>query len=121
MVVQHAHLRSACYFLKTSLSNLFQKQPNECPLYPASLGAMDGNNSAKHMVNAGSADPRIFPSRYMIPPDQVVIFKDDVRLHPGERGVEQPTSCTDHWKAANLTDENTVHVFEQTNIFLSAC
>jgi hypothetical protein len=120
MVVQHAHLRSACYFLKTSLSNLFQKQPNECLLYPASLRAMDGNNSAKCMVNAGSTDCCIFPSRYMIPPDQVDIFKDDVQLCPGECGVKQPTSCTDHWKAANSTDGNTVHVFEQTNIFLSA-
>ncbi|KAG1785615.1 uncharacterized protein HD556DRAFT_1217094, partial [Suillus plorans] len=54
-------------------------QPNECPLYPTSLKAMDGNNSAKHMANAGSADLRIFPSRYMIPPDQVDVFKDDIR------------------------------------------
>ncbi|KAG2085421.1 hypothetical protein BD769DRAFT_1374346 [Suillus cothurnatus] len=96
-------------------------QPNECPLYPASLKAMDGNNSAKRMANAGSADLRIFPSRYMIPPDQVDVFKDDVRLRPGERGADQLTFCTDNWKAANSTEENTVRVFEQTGIFLSAC
>ncbi|KAG2042380.1 hypothetical protein BDR03DRAFT_1006782 [Suillus americanus] len=80
------------------------EQPNECLLYPASLKAMDGNNSAKRMANAGSADLRIFPSRYMIPPDQVDVFKDDVRLRP----------------AANSTEENTVRVFEQTGLFLSA-
>ncbi|KAG1736433.1 uncharacterized protein EDB91DRAFT_1238058 [Suillus paluster] len=100
------------------------EQPNECLLYPASLKAMDGNNSVKCMANAGNADRRIFPSRYMIPPDQVDMFKDDVRLRPGERGANQnnnATSCTDNWKAANSTDENTVHVFEQTGIFLSAC
>ncbi|KAG2029849.1 hypothetical protein BDR03DRAFT_1041183, partial [Suillus americanus] len=96
-------------------------QPNECLLYPASLKAMDGNNSAKRMANAGSADLRIFPSRYMIPPDQVDVFKDDVRLRPGERGADQLTFCTDNWKAANSTEENTVRVFEQTGIFLSAC
>jgi len=82
---------------------------------------MDGNNSAKRMANAGSADLRIFPSRYMIPPDQVDVFKDDVRLRPGERGADQLTFCTDNWKAANSTEENTVRVFEQTGIFLSAC
>ncbi|KAG1832900.1 hypothetical protein DFJ58DRAFT_847925 [Suillus subalutaceus] len=97
------------------------EQPNECPLYPASLKAMDGNNSAKRMANAGSADPRIFPSRYMIPLDQVDMFKDDVQLHPGECGADQLMLCTDNWKATNSTEENTVHVFEQTGIFLSAC
>jgi hypothetical protein len=39
---------------------------------------MDGNNSAKRMANASSADLHIFPSRYMIPLDQVDVFKDDV-------------------------------------------
>ncbi|KAG2063861.1 hypothetical protein BDR04DRAFT_1122967 [Suillus decipiens] len=86
-----------------------------------SLKAMDGNNSAKHMANAGSADLCIFPSRYMIPLDQVDMFKDDIQLHPGEHGADQLTFCTDNWKAANSTEENTVHVFEQTDIFLSAC
>ncbi|KAG2065100.1 hypothetical protein BDR04DRAFT_1033676 [Suillus decipiens] len=96
-------------------------QPNECLLYPASLKAMDGNNSAKHMANAGSANLCIFPSRYMIPLDQVDVFKDDVRLRPGEHGADQLTFCTDNWKATNSTEENTVRVFEQTGIFLSAC
>ncbi|KAG2357428.1 hypothetical protein BDR07DRAFT_1490693 [Suillus spraguei] len=76
------------------------EQPNECLLYPASLKAMDGNNSAKHMANAG-----------------IDMFKDDVRLRPGERGADQLTFCTDNWKAANSTEENTVRVFEQTGIF----
>jgi hypothetical protein len=57
----------------------------------------------------------------MIPLDQVDVFKDDVWLRPGERRADQLTFCTDNWKAANSTEENTVRVFEQTGIFLSAC
>ncbi|KAG2133402.1 hypothetical protein BD769DRAFT_1354069 [Suillus cothurnatus] len=110
------HLQHGCPLCMFEVS-----QPNECPLYPASLKPMDGNNSAKRMANAGSADLRIFPSRYMIPPDQVDVFKDDVRLRPGEHRADQLTFCTDNWKAANSTEENTVRVFEQTGIFLSAC
>ncbi|KAG1742887.1 hypothetical protein EDB19DRAFT_1894855 [Suillus lakei] len=90
-------------------------QPDELPLYPASLKAMDGNNSAKRMANAGHADHCMLPSNYMIAPDHVDVFKDDVQLRPGKRGADQITSCTNNWKAANITDENTVH------IFLSAC
>ncbi|KAG1771378.1 hypothetical protein EV702DRAFT_1181467 [Suillus placidus] len=54
-------------------------------------------------------------------------FKDNVRLHPGERSAgnqpDLPLTCTDNWQAANSASgsKNTVHVFEQTGIFLSAC
>jgi len=85
---------------------------------------MDGNTSAKRMENVGHADRRVFPSRYMIPPHDVDVFRDDVRLRPGERDdslVDKVADCTDNWKAANSTDEDTVRVFEQTGIFLSAC
>ncbi|KAG2107568.1 hypothetical protein BD769DRAFT_1630595 [Suillus cothurnatus] len=84
------------------------KQPDEVALFPASLRAMDSNNSAKQMEN----------------------FKDDVRLCPGERSVgdesvqpNESLTCTDNWQAANSTSgsENTVRVFKQTGIFLSAC
>lgn len=29
--------------------------------------------------------------------------------------------CTDNWKTANTISDNTVKVFEQTGIFISAC
>ena len=84
---------------------------------------MDGNTSAKRMENVGHADRHMFPSTYMIPPHDVDAFRDDVRLRPGERDdnlVDKVANCMDNWKAANSTDEDTVHVFEQTGIFLSA-
>ncbi|KAG2743396.1 hypothetical protein P692DRAFT_20850503 [Suillus brevipes Sb2] len=81
------------------------KQPDEVALFPVSLRAMDGNNSAKQMDNVGFTDHRIFPSRYMIASSDVDRFKDDVRLPANSASGS----------------ENTVHVFEQTGIFLSAC
>ncbi|KAG1749265.1 hypothetical protein EDB19DRAFT_2022684 [Suillus lakei] len=87
------------------------KQPDEPNMYPESLKAMDGNNSAKRMATAGHADHRKFTSWYMITSEDVDVFKDDVRLRPGERGTDtdtnNPLACTDNWKAANLTNENT--------------
>ena len=85
---------------------------------------MDGNISAKRMENAGHADRRVFPSMYMILPHDVDTFRDNVHLWPGEHDgslVDKATDCMDNWKAANSTDKDTVHVFEQTGIFLSAC
>ncbi|KIM53199.1 hypothetical protein SCLCIDRAFT_32065 [Scleroderma citrinum Foug A] len=102
-------------------SNKLDGEPMLCP---ASLRAMDGNTSAKRMANAAHTDHRVFPSTYMIAPSDVDIFRHDVRLCPGERDgsqVEKAVNCTDNWKAANSTDEDTVHVFEQTGIFISAC
>lgn len=72
---------------------------------------MDGNTSAKHMENAGQ-------------PNDVDIFRDDVHLRPGEHEgnqVDKVVDCTENWKAANTADEDTICVFEQTGIFLSAC
>ena len=84
---------------------------------------MDGNNSAKRMDNAGHADHRIFPSTYMISRADVDKFKDDVRTRPGLRGSAEHDGggCADTWQAASAVDEDTVKVFEQTGIFLSAC
>ena len=85
---------------------------------------MDGNTSTKHMANAGHVDHCMFPSMYMIPPQDVDTFRKDVRLHLGDHDstqVNKVVECTDNWKAANSTDEDTVHIFEQTGIFLSAC
>ncbi|KAG1802335.1 hypothetical protein EV424DRAFT_1474690 [Suillus variegatus] len=112
------------------MSTLLSFQPDEVALFPASLRAMDGNNSAKRMDDVGYTDRQIYPSRYMITSKDVDKFKDDVRLRPGEWSVgdesvqpNESLTCTDNWQAANSMSgsENTVHVFEQTGIFLSAC
>ncbi|KAH7917652.1 hypothetical protein BV22DRAFT_1108532 [Leucogyrophana mollusca] len=54
-------------------------------------------------------------------------FKDDIRLRPGERGVDAGTEALAHctnWTAARAgqsTADDRVHVFEQTGIFVLAC
>ncbi|KIM65037.1 hypothetical protein SCLCIDRAFT_23132 [Scleroderma citrinum Foug A] len=68
------------------------KQPGEPILVPSSLKAMDGNNSAKRMDHAGHADRRT--------------------------GSKMMCACE---QAASVVDEDTVKVFKQTGIFLSAC
>lgn len=109
------------------------QQENEPTLIPARMDSMDGNNSLKRVDGSGHADERIFESSYLIPPDEVDVFKDDVRLRPGTRAVVTNTAggispadvsestCTDNWKTANTISDNTVKVFEQTGIFISAC
>lgn len=84
---------------------------------------MDGNNSAKWMDHAGHADSCVFPSMYMIPRADVDMFKDDVHMQPGQHGNAEhhDGGCADTWQAASAVDEDTVKVFEQTGIFLSAC
>ncbi|KAG1880023.1 hypothetical protein F4604DRAFT_1679156 [Suillus subluteus] len=109
------------------------KQENEPTLIPARMDSMDGNSSLKRVDGSGHADECIFKSSYLILPDEVDIFKDDVRLRPGTRAVitdtaggaspadVSETTCTDNWKTANTISDNTVKVFEQTGIFISAC
>ncbi|KAG1889496.1 hypothetical protein F4604DRAFT_1569290, partial [Suillus subluteus] len=115
------------WWLRNSCPACTFKQPDKVALFPASLRAMDGNNSAKQMDNVGLTDHRIYPSRYMIVSSGMDRFKDDVCLHPGEWSTgnqpDQPLMCTDNWQAANSASgsKNTVHIFEQTGIFLSAC
>ncbi|KAG1819541.1 uncharacterized protein BJ212DRAFT_1445984 [Suillus subaureus] len=67
---------------------------------------------------------------YMIMSEDVDKFKDDMCLCPGEQSVgnesvqpNESLTCMDNWQAANSMSgsENTVHVFKQTGIFLSAC
>ena len=85
---------------------------------------MDGNNSAKRMDHAGHADRRVFSSTYMIPRADVDRFKDDVCTRAGQCGNAEHHDgggCADTWQAASVVDEDTVKVFEQTGIFLSAC
>ncbi|KAG1767502.1 hypothetical protein EDD22DRAFT_978132 [Suillus occidentalis] len=120
------------------------KQPDEPPLYPARLDAFDGNNSLKRVDGSGHADERVFQSTYLIPAGEVDLFKDDVRLRPGTRittgddvhlsnipGTQTTTeddaassnnsTCTENWKVANTTSENSINVFDQTGVFVSAC
>ncbi|KAG2360741.1 hypothetical protein BDR07DRAFT_1288989 [Suillus spraguei] len=101
-----------------------------CPLvYPAHLASIDGNNSLKHIDGSGHADEHIFESSYLIPPEEVEKIKDDVWLQPGTHIGPDPTpttasdesKCTENWKTANTVSENTVKVFDQTGIFISAC
>ena len=84
---------------------------------------MDGNNSAKQMDNVGHADCCTFPSTYMISRADVDAFKDDVCMRPGQHGnaEDHDGGCADTWQATSAVDEDTVKVFEQTGIFLSAC
>ncbi|KAG1733327.1 hypothetical protein EDD22DRAFT_982495 [Suillus occidentalis] len=63
---------------------------------------------------SGHADERCFTSSYLISADEVKQFKDDVHLHPG-------THAAAAHKAVNMIAENTTNVFEQTDIFVSAC
>ncbi|KAI6039754.1 hypothetical protein EDC04DRAFT_2568120 [Pisolithus marmoratus] len=100
------------------------KQPGEPLLIPSSLKAMDGNNSAKQMDRADHADHHIFPSAYMISRADIDTFKDDVHMQLGQCGNAEHHDrggCADTWQAASAVDEDTVKVFEQTGIFLSAC
>ena len=85
---------------------------------------MDGNNSAKQMDHAGHADRCIFPSTYMISRADIDTFKNDVHMQPGQHGnteYHHDGGCADTWQATSTVDEDTVKVFKQTSIFISAC
>ncbi|KAG2087254.1 uncharacterized protein F5147DRAFT_525704, partial [Suillus discolor] len=98
------------------------KQENEPTLIPARMDSMDGNSSLKWVDSSGHADERIFKTSYLILPDEVDIFKDDVNTSGGASPADiSETACTDNWKTANTISDNTVKVFEQTGIFISAC
>ncbi|KAG1726020.1 uncharacterized protein EDB91DRAFT_1086933 [Suillus paluster] len=80
-------------------------------LIPERLHSMDGNHSAKRLDGSGSADERVFNSKYFIPMTVVELFRDDVRNRPGEHRSE-------NWTAAKPVEENKIFVFEQTGIFI---
>ncbi|KAG1777153.1 hypothetical protein EV702DRAFT_970206, partial [Suillus placidus] len=99
-------------------------------LYPARLDAFDGNNLLKCVDGSGHADECSFQSMYLIPAAEVDLFKDDVCLCPGtqittgdndEALSSNNSTCTENWKAANTTSENSINVFDQTGVFVSAC
>jgi hypothetical protein len=77
---------------------------------------MDGNFSLKRVDGSGFADQRSFNSWFHIAPQQVDKFKDEVKSHPAPKH-----GCVGHWAEASNVSEETVKVFEQTGIFVSAC
>ncbi len=105
------------------------------------MHAMDGNSSVKRMTGSGHADERVLASHLFISPEDVDIFKDDVKNKPGKEPatrqkrpgkksdrvesdrIDAPTACADRWGAtvAGSASDETVQMFEQTGIFLCAC
>lgn len=91
--------------------------PDEPPLIPSRLHAMDGNESAKRLDDSGGTDPRSFDSTFFLSPEYVDKFKDEVQ----SRQSKDP-DCGDRWKAANVVDNPAaLDVFDQTGIFLLTC
>ncbi|KAI0045260.1 hypothetical protein FA95DRAFT_1583416 [Auriscalpium vulgare] len=125
------------------------KQPGEPILVPARLHAMDGCSSHKRLKGVGHTDERLFDSTYFISPEQVDLFKDEVKPRRRRTTVEDveeeeeedgddaepapageglptdvggPTKCTDRWVTENASSTGkTAVVFEQTGIFVGAC
>ncbi|KAG1884649.1 hypothetical protein F4604DRAFT_1878662 [Suillus subluteus] len=82
---------------------------------------MDGNHSVKCLEGSGSADKRVFNSRYFISEAAVELFEDDVCNWPGEQPSGENANCTENWTATKSVKENKIFVFEQTGIFILAC
>ncbi|KAI0037789.1 hypothetical protein FA95DRAFT_1506476, partial [Auriscalpium vulgare] len=121
------------------------QQPDEPVLVPARLHAMDGCSSHKRLNGVGHSDERQFNSSYFQTPEQVNVFKDEVKPRKRQTTVEDdensedgllgseeteglptdvggPTKCTDRWVTENATSTGkTAAVFEQTGIFVGAC
>ncbi|KAL1741794.1 hypothetical protein HDZ31DRAFT_44654, partial [Schizophyllum fasciatum] len=101
---------------------------DEATLRPARLQAMDGNESLKRVAGWGHTDKRAFNSMFLIRPEDVDVFKDDVKHRTrGPRGEDRSSSdrskeCTvdGHWKTANSSEAGT-GTFDESGLFLSAC
>jgi hypothetical protein len=97
------------------------------------MQSMDGNNSLKRVEQAGHTDTRVFTSDRFIDPTEVERFRDNVQLQPGAYSTAKAsshgalphdsdtTSCTNNWTAANTISDETIQMFEQTGVFISAC
>ncbi|KAI0038768.1 hypothetical protein FA95DRAFT_1449808, partial [Auriscalpium vulgare] len=130
--------------LKNSCPCCSFKQPGEPTLTPARLHAMDGCSSHKRLKGVGHTDERSFDSSYFLSPEQVDVFKDEVKPRSRRTTVEDvesdddehtppaggglptdvggPTKCTDRWVTENASSTGkTAVVFEQTGIFVGAC
>lgn len=82
----------ACCFPRCLLSTDIGSQVEDEPeLSPTRLFAMDGNNSAKRIASAGSADERVFQSSYVLSRTEVDRFKDEVK----RRTPSKTTKTTD--------------------------
>ncbi|KIY50709.1 hypothetical protein FISHEDRAFT_39309, partial [Fistulina hepatica ATCC 64428] len=79
----------------------------------AHMHALDSGNSFKWTVHAGTCDPRVFHSNYLISPKIVDQFKDNVKLCPA--------SCESWWKIAQMEMENTMAIFEEIGGFVTLC
>ncbi|TFK61890.1 hypothetical protein BDN72DRAFT_777748 [Pluteus cervinus] len=125
--------------IKNSCPACSYKCPDEPELMFSRLHALDGNNSLKRFDGA-KADEREFTSNYFLSNEYVDKFKDDVhnaRKNPSllppssttaAAATPPPTTtitpdnlCVDTWHAATTVSEDTVKVFDQTGVFLSAC
>ncbi|KAF8126588.1 hypothetical protein EV363DRAFT_1401744 [Boletus edulis] len=93
----------------------------ESTLSPARLHAMDGNFSAKRLDGSGSADPRTFESDYFIPTAEVERFRNNARKESEKATNDRAVTCSNNWSAAKSVEEEKIHVFEQTGIFVLAC
>jgi hypothetical protein len=85
---------------------------------------MDGNNSMKRVDGAAHSDAREFNSDYLIPPTEVDAFKDDVQSRLKDQSPDvnpERDICTDNWTAANMVNEGTINIFDQTGGFVSTC
>ncbi|KAF8527482.1 hypothetical protein BU17DRAFT_73909 [Hysterangium stoloniferum] len=119
------HLQHACPPCSYNLEN-------EVHLIPSGIQAMDGNQSMKRMPLA-AADNRTFTSDYDIGNENVDLFKDDVkrscRSAKGKHKLGDSDSpfdddeviCSNNWKASHAISEDTIRVFDQIGIYISAC
>ncbi|KAI0054626.1 hypothetical protein BV25DRAFT_1816807, partial [Artomyces pyxidatus] len=111
------------------------EQPDEQPLAPARMHAMDGCSSHKRLRGAGYADTREFRSNYFIAPQQVDKFKDEVKPRPRKGKNKEPdpddglpisgkkSKCTENWRTenANTMGKGVTEVFDQTGVFVGVC
>ncbi|EIW79823.1 hypothetical protein CONPUDRAFT_155220 [Coniophora puteana RWD-64-598 SS2] len=110
------------------------KLNGEVPLYPAVQFASDGNNSARRMESAGSADRRVFNSDYFILREDVDTYKDEVRSSArGPRidhdydpnddvATNRPGRCTSDFRASRPDgSKRALDIYENTGMFASAC
>ncbi|KAL1740423.1 hypothetical protein HDZ31DRAFT_47533, partial [Schizophyllum fasciatum] len=120
--------RDAMWQVKNHCAACSNRVPGEVPLYPTRLQAMDGNESLKRVAGWGHTDKRTFQSAFLIVPESVDEFKDDVKHRSrGARGEDRllpdrAKACTvdGHWKTANSSEAST-ETFDECGLFLSAC
>ncbi|KZO99457.1 hypothetical protein CALVIDRAFT_477266, partial [Calocera viscosa TUFC12733] len=108
------------------------------PTLPHSkLLAADGNNSSKRFAKAGNQDQRLYESDYIIPPEEVDQFENEVHGHrrrtkpqaeadvmPSAEGAEPSSlACTQKWKTFQAKDHAShwMDGLHETGNFLCVC